>query len=100
MKEGEDAFTRIGEALYSMSGCQLASDAGVSVMRYSNQVNGSLGHENHLTTCTSEPLVTGHQSHLKSHDVSDTNELKIPSELITSCVATLLTIQVKCRLLE
>ncbi|KAL9447321.1 hypothetical protein AB3S75_014900 [Citrus x aurantiifolia] len=63
VKEGEDAYTKIGEALDHIDKRQLTSDPRVSVIRSPEQ------------------------------DVSDKNEAQIPSELITSCVATLLMIQ-------
>ncbi|GLT61171.1 hypothetical protein SLA2020_338940 [Shorea laevis] len=92
-KEGDDVFTRIGEALDSIDYQQLTSDSRVPVVRSQQQVNGSLGNHNQLTSCSSEPLLTSDVSGTKpSHD-SDGNEAQIPSDLITSCVATLLMIQ-------
>jgi len=92
-KEGDDVFTRIGEVLDSIDYQQLTSDSRVPVVRSQQQVNGSLGNHNQLTSCSSEPLLTSDVSGIKpSHD-SDGNEAQIPSDLITSCVATLLMIQ-------
>jgi hypothetical protein len=97
-KEGDDVFTRIGEVLDSIDYQQLTSDSRVPVVRSQQQVNGSLGNHNQLTSCSSEPLLTSDVSGTKpSHD-SDGNEAQIPSDLITSCVATLLMIQVIWRL--
>ena len=100
MKEEEDAFTRIGEALDSMHKQQLRSDSGVSVLRLLDPVNGCFTHPNQLTTLTSEPQVTSHASGPNLPNDSGKKEAPIPSELITSCVATLLMIQVIWKLSE
>ena len=97
-KEGDDVFTRIGEALDSIDNQQLTSDSRVPVVRSQQQVNGSLGNHNQLTSCSSEPLLTSDVSGTKLCQDSDGNESQIPSELITSCVSTLLMIQVIWRL--
>jgi hypothetical protein len=97
-KEGDDVFTRIGEALDSIDNQQLTSDSRVPVVRSQQQVNGSLGNHNQLTSYSSEPLLTSDVSGAKLCHDSDGNEAQIPSELITSCVATLLMIQVIWRL--
>ncbi|KAK9292843.1 hypothetical protein L1049_020823 [Liquidambar formosana] len=93
MKEGEDAYARIGEALNSINNWQVTSDSGVSMMRAPDPANGSLGHHNQWTSCKPEPLATGHASGPKLQNDADRDEAQIPSELITSCVATLLMIQ-------
>ncbi|KAH9689298.1 protein ALWAYS EARLY 2 [Citrus sinensis] len=93
VKEGEDAYTKIGEALDHIDKRQLTSDPRVSVIRSPEQVNGSLGHHNHFVSGTCDPQPTNNASGTKLQDVSDKNEAQIPSELITSCVATLLMIQ-------
>ncbi|XP_059437111.1 protein ALWAYS EARLY 2-like isoform X2 [Corylus avellana] len=92
-KEGDDVFTRIGEALDSIDNQQLTSDSRVPVVRSQQQANGSLGNHNQLTSCSSEPLLTSDVSGTKPCHDSDGNEAQIPSELITSCVSTLLMIQ-------
>ena len=97
-KDGEDAFVRIGEALDSIDNQQLTSDSRVPVIRSQQQVNGGLGSHNQSTSCKSEPLLSSDASGAKPCNDSDENEARIPSELITSCVATLLMIQVIWRL--
>jgi hypothetical protein len=97
-KEGDDVFTRIGEALDSIDNQQLTSDSRIPVARSQQQVNGSLGNHNQLTSCSSEPLLSSDVSGTKPCQDSDGNESQIPSELITSCVSTLLMIQVIWRL--
>ncbi|KAM4108319.1 hypothetical protein ACJW30_03G038100 [Castanea mollissima] len=79
-KEGEDAFVRIGETLDSIDN---QSDSGVPVIRSQQLVNGGLA----------EPLFSSDASGAKPCNDSDENEARIPSGLITSCVATLLMIQ-------
>ncbi|XP_044482758.1 protein ALWAYS EARLY 2 isoform X2 [Mangifera indica] len=77
-KEGEDAYIRIGEALDRLDKRHLISDSGVQI-RSPEQVNGTLSHHNQFVTSTAE--------------LSNKNETQIPSELITSCVATMFMIQ-------
>ncbi|KAK7277936.1 hypothetical protein RJT34_22956 [Clitoria ternatea] len=90
-KEGEDAFMRIGQALDSINHQQLASKSRLPVIRSQEQVNGSFYHQNH-STYVSEPLLND-ASGPKLHNDSDKVDTAIPSELITSCVATLIMIQ-------
>lgn len=93
MKEGEDAYIKIGEALDHIDKRQLTSDSRVSLIRSPEQVNGSLGHHNQFLSGTCDPQLASNASGTKLQDVSDKSEAQIPSELITSCVATLLMIQ-------
>ncbi|KAK4595854.1 hypothetical protein RGQ29_014085 [Quercus rubra] len=92
-KEGEDAFVRIGETLDSIDNQQLTSDSGVPVIRSQQLVNSGLGNQNQLSSCKAEPLFSSDASGAKPCNDSDENEARIPSGLITSCVATLLMIQ-------
>lgn len=97
-KEGEDAFVRIGQALDSFDNQQLTSDSRVPVIRRQQQDTGSLGNHSQMSFYTSEPLVTSDASVKRLCNDSDEIEAQIPSELITSCVAALLMIQVIWRL--
>ncbi|XP_048133322.1 protein ALWAYS EARLY 2-like isoform X3 [Rhodamnia argentea] len=91
LKEGEDAFTRIGEALDSINDQQLTSDVKLSGVTSPEKVNGSLVPNNQSNACPSE---TNQLSGSKPCTTdADKNETQIPAELITSCVATLLMIQ-------
>lgn len=94
MKEGEDAFVKIGEALDSIDRRQLASESKAQEIRSLEHVNGILSHHNQLISSTLEPQVNNNASGPKSHNNTDKIEAAIPSELIKSCVATLLMIQV------
>ncbi|XP_021622906.1 protein ALWAYS EARLY 2 isoform X4 [Manihot esculenta] len=93
MKEGEDAFVKIGEALDSIDRRQLASESKAQEIRSLEHVNGILSHHNQLISSTLEPQVNNNASGPKSHNNTDKIEAAIPSELIKSCVATLLMIQ-------
>lgn len=90
LKEGEDAFTRIGEALDSINDQQLASDIKLSGVASPEKVNGGLVPNNQLNACSSE---TNQLSGSKPSIDTDKIETQIPAELITSCVATLLMVQ-------
>lgn len=94
-KEGEDAFAKIGQALDSINHQQLASKSRLPVIRSQEQVNanGSLYHLNHSTYGVSESILND-PSGAKLHNYSDTFGTELPSDLITSCVATLIMIQV------
>lgn len=81
MKEGEDAFSRIGVALDSLGWQKPTPDSGST-------------RQHQLTNTSSEPLLIGGASVPVFHHDSDASEAQIPSELITSCVATWLMIQV------
>ncbi|XP_012089049.1 protein ALWAYS EARLY 2 isoform X2 [Jatropha curcas] len=93
MKEGEDAFMKIGEALDSIDKRQLASESKVQVIRSPEQVNGILSHQNQFISRTSDPQANSTTSDPKSQDNAEKVETAIPSELIKSCVATLLMLQ-------
>ncbi|MBA0771205.1 hypothetical protein Gotri_019703 [Gossypium trilobum] len=91
MKEGEDVFKRIGEALNIVDKKQITSDISMPAIKSpeQNQVNGSL-------SITSKPMATtGWAPNPKLQEASNKNEEQVPLELITSCVSTLLMIQVK-----
>lgn len=83
-KEGEDAFMRIGKALDSIDYQHLASNS---------KGNGSFCHQDQSIYYPSE---TRHSdtSGPKLLDDSHKVDTQIPSELITSCVAALIMIQV------
>jgi hypothetical protein len=93
MKEGEDAFARIGEALDSMDRSHLGSESRAQMIRSQEEANTGLGLQNQLIPSTPEPQVNCNVSGPQSND-SEKIETAIPSELISSCVAALLMIQV------
>ncbi|XP_021898881.1 protein ALWAYS EARLY 2 [Carica papaya] len=87
MNEGEDAFLRISEALDDIDKGQLASYSRVPGNRSQEQVNDSLNQQNGSVSSASEPMSVGFK--LRDSD----NETRILSDLITSCVSTVLMIQ-------
>ncbi|KAK7258877.1 hypothetical protein RIF29_24466 [Crotalaria pallida] len=91
-KEGEDAFMRIGQTLDSINHQQLATNSSLPVIRSQEQVNGSLDYQNRSIIRKSEPLPEKTSGQKVLHD-SVKADTQIPSELITSCVATLIMIQ-------
>lgn len=93
-KEGEDIFIKIGEALDHVDKRHLTSDSRVSTVRSLEQVNGNLGHHHQFISGISGPSPTSDATSGNGQEGSDKNEAQIPSELITSCVATLLMIEV------
>ncbi|XP_011036805.1 PREDICTED: protein ALWAYS EARLY 2-like isoform X2 [Populus euphratica] len=92
MKEGEDAFSRIGEALDSMNRSHLGSESRAQMIRSQEEANTGLGLQNQLIPSTPESQVNCNVSGPQSND-SEKIETAIPSELISSCVAALLMIQ-------
>nr|TKS04330.1 hypothetical protein D5086_0000145310 [Populus alba] len=92
MKDGEDTFVRIGEALDSMDRRHLGSEYRVQMIRAPEGASGGLRLQNQLIPSMSEPQVNSNASRPQSND-SDKTETVIPSELISSCVAALLMIQ-------
>ncbi|KAK8467928.1 hypothetical protein PHAVU_007G179500 [Phaseolus vulgaris] len=93
-KEGEDAFVKIGQALDSINHQQLASKSRLPLVRSQEQVtaNGSFYNHNHSTCSVSESILND-PSGAKLHNYSDKFDTELPSDLITSCVATLIMIQ-------
>ncbi|KAI4349974.1 hypothetical protein L6164_010507 [Bauhinia variegata] len=86
-KEGEDTFMRIGQALDSIDYQQLSSNSSLPGTRSQEQVNGNFSRHN-----ASEPLHSDAYGQ-KLLNESDKVDVQIPSELIASCVATLIMIQ-------
>ncbi|XP_010550978.1 PREDICTED: protein ALWAYS EARLY 2-like isoform X2 [Tarenaya hassleriana] len=90
VKEGEDASKKIQEAIDSIGKHLPLHSSMVPGVKHQEHANGSLDH--HLSQSPSdalESLVNGSIS----QDGSGKNEGQMPSELISSCVATWLMIQ-------
>lgn len=93
MKEGEDASKMIQEALDLIGKRQPLHG---SMVKHHEHANGSIEHHHNPTPSdASEPIANNDIS----QDGSEKNEAQMPSELITSCVATWLMIQVIRKLL-
>ncbi|MBA0875229.1 hypothetical protein Goshw_028221 [Gossypium schwendimanii] len=74
-KEDEDAFMRIVEVLDSIDKLQFTPDIRMPVIKSAEPENGSISYQKHLVSRLPQ------------------NNEQVPSELITSCVATLLMIR-------
>lgn len=98
-KDGEDAFMRIGQVLDSVDYQHLVPSSRLPTIRSQEQVNGSSGHHDQSICCASEPLHSDASGPKLPND-SDKLDSQIPSELITSCVATLIMIQVTMKRLK
>ncbi|KAJ1417119.1 SANT/Myb domain [Sesbania bispinosa] len=92
MKEGEDAFMRIGQVLDCIDYQQLVPNSRLPVIKSQEQANGSFDYHNKSICCSSEPILND-ASGPKLHRDSDKVDTQIPLDLITSCVATLIMIQ-------
>lgn len=92
LKDGEDAFVRIGEVLDSASSWQSGRDSSVPEMKsFSLQNSGHCGSafQDQATSCVLETVP--HAPSAKQNTSGD--EVQHPSELISSCVAALLMIK-------
>ncbi|XP_010931795.1 protein ALWAYS EARLY 3 isoform X3 [Elaeis guineensis] len=92
LKEGEDAFVKIGEALDSVNSRISGPGSGVLGVRRNppDPGHGGSAYQDHTTSCM--PEATASHASPKPHLSSD-SEIQLPSDLISSCVATLLMIQ-------
>ncbi|KAL2942037.1 Protein ALWAYS EARLY 2 [Bienertia sinuspersici] len=93
MKEGEDAFGRISDALDTNGKAECATNCRKSMLMSSNKVRGSFPCQNPSTSCTSESQLACNGFGVQSVIGFASNDIQLPSKLITSCVATLLMIQ-------
>ncbi|XP_058079829.1 protein ALWAYS EARLY 2-like isoform X2 [Magnolia sinica] len=89
-KEGEDAFQRIGEALDTMHNNHSGANSGVSTLKY---FSPDIGHGVLATSCTSERMMAVCAAEPEENHASDGNGEQLPSELMSSCVASFLMIQ-------
>ncbi|GMG99723.1 hypothetical protein Nepgr_001563 [Nepenthes gracilis] len=95
VKEGEDAFAIIGEALDATDTCEPAASCRGPAMASPSSVNCSLACPIKMTSTISEQQITDDASAVEPSVDYEGKDQQLPSELITSCVATLLMIQ-KC----
>ncbi|XP_043723026.1 protein ALWAYS EARLY 2-like isoform X2 [Telopea speciosissima] len=97
LKEGNNGFAKIDEALDSANNLHFGADSGIPATRSitsPDAVNDNLmGSQDLSTSCTSEPTTVVHPSGPKLNGGSVLNFAHIPLELISSCIATLLMIQ-------
>lgn len=96
MKESDDAFVRIAEAFDSINDQHLTSDPRLLAAMSPEKSSTGFRHSYQLKDSTSEPHLS---TDLRSSGDSDKKETQIPADLITSCVASLLMIQVSLNIL-
>jgi len=92
MKEGGHPIQNVEEAVDYVSN-RLSAD-GTSMSLQASQANGSLARQNQPSSGTSKLLASDSTLGSRSNGASVDCQTKIPSKLITNCVATLLMIQV------
>ncbi|CAL9118890.1 unnamed protein product [Musa textilis] len=91
LKEGEDAFTKIGQALDLTNNRNTGSGSGI--LGVHGPPNPGHSHPiNHDHPASTFDITTVHALGPKTNNSSDA-DLQLPSELISSCVSTLLMIQ-------
>ncbi|KAJ0985772.1 hypothetical protein J5N97_004128 [Dioscorea zingiberensis] len=91
LKEGDDAFVRVGEALDFANNRHSESCINPR-LAHADPGTGNSVNQEHTAPCLSEPTTFGALGS-KPQISSDSSGTHYPSELITSCVATLLMIQ-------
>ncbi|KAM0938052.1 putative transcription factor MYB-HB-like family [Dioscorea sansibarensis] len=91
LKEGDDAFVRVGEALDFPISCNPEPCVNSRQVHADSGPGNSVNQET-TSPCLSEPTTLGTLGS-RPQISSDSNGTHYPSELITSCVATLLMIQ-------
>ena len=93
MKEGEDAIKMIQEALDMVGKHQPLRS---SVVKHEEHANGGIDHQQKLLNPSpsdaSKPMANN--DFISQDGSSEKNEVQMPAELITSCVASWLMIQV------
>ncbi|CAK7333147.1 unnamed protein product, partial [Dovyalis caffra] len=98
LKKEESSIESIEDAIDFVNNKLSADDLSVPAIRSSipaSSVQGTLASQDHLSSCVPNPGAINHASDAKLKNLSNQIEVKIPSELISQCVATLLMIQ-KC----
>ncbi|KAK9136957.1 hypothetical protein Sjap_007551 [Stephania japonica] len=96
LKEGDDPFYRVGKSLGSVNNQNGVTDSGIVAERClssQDSVHGLMAHPDSTNSCMLESNAAVDASNPKSNDACGLGELQIPSELISSCVATLFMIQ-------
>ncbi|KAA3485308.1 protein ALWAYS EARLY 3 isoform X2 [Gossypium australe] len=94
LRKGGKNIERIEDAIDFVNNQLSLNEFSALAPRSAAPVDSVRSHDN-LTACSSYPFATSHIPEMKLQSLSDQDELKIPSDLISHCVATLLMIQ-KC----
>lgn len=97
LRKGGKSIERIEDAIDFVNNQLSVDDLSVPAPRSSipiDSAHSTVTFHDHLTAFVSNPLATGHAPDTKLQNSSDQDDLRIPSDLIVHCVATLLMIQV------
>ncbi|KAH8499736.1 hypothetical protein H0E87_015104, partial [Populus deltoides] len=98
LKNEGSSIENIEDAIDFVNNKLLADDSSVPAIRSpvpASSVQDSLASQDQLSSCVANPGAINHAPDAKWNNLSNENEVQIPSELISHCVATLLMIQ-KC----
>lgn len=96
-KEGK-SIERIEDAIDFVNNQLSVDDSSMPALRSStplDSVRSTVTSHDHPTACVTYPSATSHIPDMKLQSFSDQDDLGIPSDIISHCVATLLMIQ-KC----
>lgn len=94
LKDGEEAFVRIGEALEIASNRNPGSTSAIAAVRNTFADAEPDITPNHDHSSSKLDTVTVHSPSPKLQSLTNRTEVHCPTELISSCVATLFMIQV------
>ncbi|KAI4345449.1 hypothetical protein L6164_012572 [Bauhinia variegata] len=96
-RKTENTGERIEEAINFINSRLSVEDSAAPATRFepADSVHVSLASQDQLTVITSNPFASNHGQDPELNSSSDQNEVKIPSDLISHCLATLFMIQ-KC----
>ncbi|CAN6926808.1 unnamed protein product [Brassica oleracea] len=91
VKEGEDGIKLIQEALDMIGRYQPLRSS--IVKQEEEHANGSIEHHHHNPSPSDAPKRMANNDFISQDGLAEKNEARMPSELITSCVATWIMIQ-------
>jgi len=100
LKNEGSSIENIEDAIDFVNNKLLADDSSVPAIRSpvpASSVQDSLASQDQLSSCVANPGAINHAPDAKWNNLSNENEVQIPSELISHCVATLLMIQVSTK---
>lgn len=93
-RKTESKVERIEDAINFINNRLSVDDSTASATNFRPTDPITLASQDQLTPSTLNPLSSCHVQDAALNSSSDQNEMKIPSELISHCLATLLMIQV------
>jgi hypothetical protein len=96
LKKEESSIDSIEDAIDFVNNKLSADDSSVPAIRSSIpaiSAQGTLASQDQLSSCAANPEAINDAPDAKFNNLSTQNEVQIPTELISHCVATLLMIQ-------